>query len=729
MYQFNQFDSSSSDGSHSSDTASQSGEEDEYKIADYWFQVTDDEKEDDQRAELISSQEKARRTLSSICSVFDHMMNADVKDFKRCSEVFDDMVEEFVSFYKKYSTIPDCVFDTLENIPEMEELLSTFKPSDDEEEEGATKEERRNYKFLTTLATKYTAFAEDVEEKKQALEAGDAEEKDEEEGDADEKALTEEEYIALLSSFDSKKYNAAKIARVCKQNGYLSCYVSASALSASIRVEQSRVKPTLLSLNQALTALLSSFDALRENAELQYNERPDQLDTKTAFIPGGYHSILLNLNENLLHLTQTLTAGVKTGYDDSQLRQTVEMENTIVDVADTLAGFYQKQKVKAPALDCCQILLDILARRREDAHAILFGLMTRKSGVIVEKSLAATIQKLSTVFAASKNEVYKYKALTAIAYQQALQGKYRQARDFLLRSKIPTFVEENQHEISLSVFYNSTVIQIALAAFAAGDMAETNKLMRAFFSLESDQATLIGQFRATQGEVEKVRKYFNLSYTAVLTLSDNTVPFHTQIPYAQIEAVAMLSALITDTLNEVKNPFEYVNRTDIFKKALNFGNRITSSNTRHYSTPLQDSTSIAYHALRVGDYATAAAAVSSLAVWRSIANGANILAKYLEVLKETAVATFCLSSPGKYASLSVVQLAMKYELDETKVRYIINRVLSEEKSLVAYWDAEDKFLFIDPNNTTRLQHHVLGTADFISALSTQSIARASAHKY
>lgn len=43
-------------------------------------------------------------------------------------------------------------------------------------------------------------------------------------------------------------------------------------------------------------------------------------------------------------------------------------------------------------------------------------------------------------------------------------------------------------------------------------------------------------------------------------------------------------------------------------------------------------------------------------------------------------------------------------------------MLAESSELIAYWDRDDEFLFIDRNNTTRLQHLLLGTADSVIKL-------------
>lgn len=668
----------------------------ESQINPFWFGVSEDE-DDEEHHEVLSGQEKRNKMIQEFCDTF--IYEADNDSWIEADKLFIKLLSNAESYKKQFGTTPpgfvDCLRTSAEN---YEDVRNKDKGG------FANKKVFTSMKHVMTLLDEALVFyKEDIEREENGGEdevnaAGPADDvMEEEEGEK-----TEADYIASIAETVSSKSKKARafqrIANACKQKGFVAVQISALGLAAkAILDEDNRLAFVSLSTwKSAFEYACKCYDLITANPRIYLAEDlTTPLSSKRAAVVGGLFGLLRQLYVDLLHLSQ-FSNGSKAEY-----LEIPRCENDLAGLTDAVLGYYQAHNHRHGTATCCKLLLALLGPRRQEAHNILFSKMGYTRTIVTE-SIMDTVKALARAMVPICDDESNMRAVCFVGYQYGLAGQYREGRDYLLRSGVQNLFdpEEQDRYEELSVLYNRALAQLGLAAFLAGDIAETYRLLGSLWSLDNHEV-LIGQsmpFRYRTEEEEL--KYRDLLF-----------PPHLRIPQAHLELAAMLAALVVDSSKEARNPYEKTRHQRYFFQAISRRNQLMGK-----PTLVPDQIAAAYHSLKNGNYQEAKEVVVSMSGWESLPNAGDVLEMYLEHLKETALRIFCFSNRCNFSTFSVAQLALKYELEEQKVRDIINQIISENNTLIAYWDRSDEFLYVDRNNTTHLQHVVLQTADSASAL-------------
>lgn len=666
-------------------------------IDPHWYEFSDEEETNETRV-VLSKEQKSNNDIEHVIDELQFHTSADAwTDAATTFQQVQSMVEKHKNKYKKYC------------FP----YLDFLKYSDfSDKVEGATKADFEKPTDLSNLKR----LVQLMEEQKQllkseidALDEEDDEENEDDEGmrnaapkhEADEDH--DEEYFAdvIANSVNDKPRKAEKyenIASECEILGYEAAYISSTACVIDIFLEPESGKTSvpLGRWTRALDKFKKIFALIGEKSFIVTDTYKGTIKGNRCVVVGGLSTVL-----SKFWLALKTTAQQSSPSDISYL-EIPYLENQLLEVADSLVQYYtSKNQIRTASL-CSTVILEIVGYRRPDAHKLLFSKMA-KPVVVVADDVVSTIRNIIRILFPYCNKTTKMIALCYLAYQLAMKGLYREGRDSLLRAGVRDAMDacEPQNAMELGTVYNRAVAQLGLAAFIAGDMYETYQLLGGVWSHDQPEVILGQKVPMLRNDGQEI------------LFRDNLVPPHLNIPYQHLELAAMLSALVIDTTKEAKNPYDRNQRDHqkFFHQAIT--RRIPLIGV---ASTTQERIGAAYKALKRGDFYGAKENVESMNAWSSLPNGKEALRMYLDKLKESALRIFCLTNRCNFSTFSVSMLALKYDLPERAVKDVINQIISENDSLIAYWDRDEEYLFVDRSNTTRLQHLVIGTTNTVAGL-------------
>ncbi|RNF25755.1 putative eukaryotic translation initiation factor 3 subunit 8 [Trypanosoma conorhini] len=660
-----------------------------------WFEVTDDE-DADERQVVLSRNEKSLNEIQTISDLFD--FNVDHESWNEAEKAFVQLRQKATAHKEKFKTIPWPFLECLRNTPDLSEKMDekeTFKRPED------FHSLKRLIKALQELTETYKHDIERLHDEESEEDGGD-------EGQAEEeKELTEEDIAQELKQALVQKGKRAarcqKLAQECKKKGFTALRITALGIAADALLEEDTRLPYVATTTwtKSFTTVSRCYSLMTENPAVAVKEDfSGDLTSKRAIIVDGLCGLLQKLQIHLLRIAQ-----FKTGATDEYF-EIIKLENQLVDLTDTVLGYYQQRR-RGKAI-CCQILIDILGSRRQQAHDILYHKMTRLTRNIVTSSVIETVRELYQELLVIGDEEAKCRALLNLAYQMGLEGNYQEGRDLVLRSGVEETVEKSVH---LAILYNRVIAQLGLASFAAGDVIQAYNLLSPLWS-NRNHDVLISQ---------RMPDYVKESEEKELKYRDLLVPSHAYIQHAQLELATMLSTLVVDTPKEAKKPYEGSRHQSYFYRIIN---QMAYQPLLGEPVEFREQLTAAYIELKLGDYAKASEIIKNMTAWSKMPNGEEAFNKFLQHLKEAALRIFCYNHRCNFAAISVDMMMKKYELTENEVKCVINDIISESNSsLIAFWDREDKYLHVDRSNTSRLQYLVEGIAESVVEVAQYSERR------
>lgn len=665
-----------------------------------WYEESDEESNAEGR--VVLSREE--RSLNEIDELLDLLqLSTSCGRWKEAEKQYQTVVAEVEKHRKKFGTYG---FEFLSF------LKSTFC---DEQLQESVKESMSKSDFVK-LRSLVTAIQLKREELKNEIAALDAEDDDDEEDDdgeekpskakeeSKEEDYDEDYFCEVLSNFlNEKKKTAAKyeqLARISREMGFDGAHLTALSCLIDIYLTKTIIRGKLLVSPQRWGKALEMFTEIFNSVKTDHYSVSEtfkvEIKGKRCVVHGGLHGILRNLHVSLRDYAQ------QNSPSDPSYLEVPYLENQLLEAADSLTDYYVSKSQMRNASVCCDVILDIIGYRRPAAHKLLYFKLEVKPKFFTE-DLVESIRKINVVLDPYCTNTKKMSTVCYLAYQLALNGLYRQARDSLLRAGVRSLMESGSCEgvLELGTVFNRAVAQIGLSAFIAGDIYEAYQLLGSLWSQDQIEV-LLGQ-----------KIHFGDKNVDEVALRDNLVPPHLHIPYQHLELAAMLSALVIDTTKEAKNPYDR-NQRDQQKFFYQVITRTIPLIGRACSTP--ERVSAAYKALKRGDFAQAKENVEGMIAWSSFPHAKDALQLYLEKLKEAALHIFCLTNKCNFSTFSVSLFCFKYDLSESAVKDIINQIISDNDSLIAYWDKDEENLYVDRSNITKLQHLVIGATNTAYAL-------------
>ncbi|EAN78233.1 eukaryotic translation initiation factor 3 subunit 8, putative [Trypanosoma equiperdum] len=645
-----------------------------------WFEITDDEAAEEQRV-VLSRREKSLNEIQTNADVFD--FNVDQGTWVGAEQSFKELREKSDIHKRRFQSTPFPFLECLRNTPDLKTHLS-------ERESFAKPEEFRSLKgLIKAVEEAMETYKDDIE---RLYDEEDGDEGDEEEA---EKELTEDDIVKQLresvTCTGKKASKYRKLANECKRKGYKALQITTCGIVADALLEEDNreVYVSTKTWAKSCDTLEECFGLIVENPGIRLSDKfSDKLNKRDAFIKGGLHALLQSLSKHLRRITQ-FKDGIPSDYIEI-----VHLENRLVAIADALFGYYRDNS-RGRAV-CCQILVDILGSRRQEAHEILFGKMPPGQREAVSDSVIETVRSLYEQLLLIGDDESKSLALLHLVYQMGLEGKYREGRDLIRRSGGAEKLCNSNHN---SVLYNRAVAQLGLASFIMGDIMQAYELLSPLWNSWEGPEVLIGQklpnLKDEKGDEE-------------LRYRDLLLPPHAHIPYSQLELATMLSTLVVGTVDEAKKPYEVTHHHRYFYRVIN---QMQFQPLLGEPIEFREQITAAYTALKLGDYARSSEVIKNMKVWDNMPRGTEARDTFLQRLKEAALQIFCYNSRRSFATISVEIMAKKFDITESTVKHVINGIISENNTpLIAVWDRDDQYLHVDRSNISRLQYLVEATA-------------------
>ncbi|KAG5490875.1 hypothetical protein JKF63_00997 [Porcisia hertigi] len=669
----------------------------EAQINPHWFEVTDEEELEERHA-VIPKREKAENSIQALCDTFDY--NVDSESWHEALKAFKRLSEEVKDFERKYKETPERMQKCLQDMPNLAEKVEGKVSKD-----FANGFEFRSLKELVELV----GAAEELQKKRLDQPSG-AQGDFADEDDDVARELTEEEYARLLEDISgSREVNLVgkveKVIRECGRKGYRNLEISAMgiAVSAVLRRDSRKLLVSSDTWERAFKWGEKFFNHMIAATDVRFVEDTSAVTARNIVVPGGIHGFLTFLHTELVN---------KSKFEDAARQEylrIIAFENHLAVLTDRALGYYQNRKRIEPSKACISILLDILGQRRQEAHTLFYDALAMPDNLtVISDSVFDTVRTLHKLSLQLKPSV----ALSAsgvchVAFQHGLCGRYREGRDYLLRTGVANSI--TLADARLAILLNRAIAQLGLAAFIAGDIPTAHQLLRTIWGLRSNQV-LIGQSPPPKAVLDD--EHTEMEYRNLL------LPPHLHIPVSQLELAAVLSGLLMGVKLEAQNPYE---RNHMERYVYNTVTRTPDLMGKPFS--FKEQVAVAYEHLKAGNYIAAKELVEAMTTFDSLPSGKETRESYLRSLREVALLVFCYTNRTNFSTMSVSNLAIKFDMEEGDVRRSVNEMLSENTTLSAYWDRDDAYLYLDRNNATRLQHLVKGTAESISNLAKHCESR------
>lgn len=684
-----------------SDYRNQADENTEPQIDPYWFQVTDDDEEEEEHR--VFGKEKKTAEIQTALDTYDYTVST--QSWTDAVKQLKDLLSLVSTYERKYNETPQIMMEYIRDHVDLAEELEGKTSADFKRPRDFTSL-RELRTLIDELRDKFAKEAEEEERQERAAE-----------GDDDEENYSEAVLSKRILEIVQAKRSAgrlAKLAAKCDKLGYTALRISALGhFTIATLNEERKFLVDQRKWEEAFHAAEECFSLLQANPGITLVEDIRRVQSgkgRVAAIVDGFTAVLSALQIRLLNVAQS------TKCSDVDYLWVPLAENRLSQLTDRALAYYRakERSSRRHVVECCQILLSLIGYRPQKVHDMLYSADDSSSSILSPSMLETTkeILKVITAFSAQGMQPAKVAAVCYISYQYGLLGQFRKGRDVLLRAGVPAFIAEKDCTVQLYILYNRVIAQLGLAAFVANEIEESYALLGPLWE-KYNPAVLIGQAIPQSKDIEDEIKN-----------RDQTVQHHYEIPHQHLELAAMLSALVVDTVNEAKKPYERSRVQKFFYRAISHPPQLLCSNP----SSVKDQIFAAHKALKAGDYLGAKQVVESMKAWRTMANGESVLANYLGKLKEAAFRIFCFSNRTSFSTFSVEQLAIKYDIEPKEAQDILNDMIWDNDSLVAHWDRDDSFLYVDRSNPTRLQHIVMGAADSVVELVPYKEPRARANE-
>ena len=123
----------------------------------------------------------------------------------------------------------------------------------------------------------------------------------------------------------------------------------------------------------------------------------------------------------------------------------------------------------------------------------------------------------------------------------------------------------------------------------------------------------------------------------------------------------------------------------------------------------------AFLSLQKGDWKAAYDRVMGLGFWRLIRGEEKVKAMLTEQIKLVGLRTYLFTFSQYYATVQLGELAVKYQLEESKVHATISKMILRLQ-ITAAWDQPQQCICVEQISTTKLQFLALQMADKCTTL-------------
>eukprot|EP01105_Mastigella_eilhardi_P026464 TRINITY_DN769_c0_g1_i1.p1 TRINITY_DN769_c0_g1~~TRINITY_DN769_c0_g1_i1.p1 ORF type:complete len:926 (-),score=355.52 TRINITY_DN769_c0_g1_i1:65-2683(-) len=330
------------------------------------------------------------------------------------------------------------------------------------------------------------------------------------------------------------------------------------------------------------------------------------------------------------------------------------------------------------------------------------------------ESAAKTLQERAALVYQHGEERLRVRAVLCHVYFQAIHDRFHEARELLLRTHLQETIAYMDPQFQ--ILFNRAMVQLGLAAFRAGLIAEAHQCLADMYS-GTPIKELLGQgialFVEKDAKEEKAER-------------KRQIPFHMHINLDLIEACHVTSALLLEVPNMALQArlrhhagvADAAYRKSVISRFLR--KQIEHADRPMFAGPPQSARELIIAASRhltAGEWRKCEEYVFTLKAWSVLpAVTADPIKRMLHgKIQEAGLRTFLLGHLQHYRAIGIARLATMFELQPAAVHALVTRMILEDELPGASLDQPAGVLMCHPE-PSRAQALSLLLADKLAAL-------------
>lgn len=306
------------------------------------------------------------------------------------------------------------------------------------------------------------------------------------------------------------------------------------------------------------------------------------------------------------------------------------------------------------------IIVDVLEKVAVASVANETSRITPVSAPATAKEL---VHNLAVYLYSTDLSLIRTRAMLAHIYHHALHGRYHEARDMMLMSHLQDNIQHA--DVATQILYNRVVVQLGLAAFKKGYIAECQSTLLEIFSSQKPKELL------AQG----IQRFSNNTPDQELIEKRRLLPFHLHINLELLETAFLVSCMLQEIPLLASLDSEEQRRkvsSKPFRRLLDQADRQTfmgpPENTRDHIMQ-------ASKALQTGEWEKAKEMILSIKIWGLLDDPADIKEKLARKIQEEGLRTYLFTYAPYYDSLSLSLLATTFALPIRSVISIVSKMI------------------------------------------------------
>eukprot|EP01004_Peranema_trichophorum_P001097 NODE_1128_length_2109_cov_23.678248_g942_i1.p1 GENE.NODE_1128_length_2109_cov_23.678248_g942_i1~~NODE_1128_length_2109_cov_23.678248_g942_i1.p1 ORF type:complete len:390 (-),score=82.33 NODE_1128_length_2109_cov_23.678248_g942_i1:76-1245(-) len=264
--------------------------------------------------------------------------------------------------------------------------------------------------------------------------------------------------------------------------------------------------------------------------------------------------------------------------------------------------------------------------------------------------------------------------------------------EIILMSHIPDMVVSFSPQFQ--ILFNRVLAQLGMAAFRLGQFKDVHIALNELCSSQRVRELL------AQGSPPMVKSQERTPEQEKLEKA-KLIPFHMHINLDLLEAMHLVSAMLTEVPMIAANPHEAKRKiqSKAFNKLLNF------YDAQVFLGPPENTRDHVYagmRALLTGDWKKCTALIVDLPVWELSTGNDRIRTTLTQRIKEESLRSYLLQYAQFYDTISQKLLAEKFELPDNTVHSVVSKMMFNEE-LQGSWDQPAACVRVYRNAPSKLQ--------------------------
>jgi len=301
------------------------------------------------------------------------------------------------------------------------------------------------------------------------------------------------------------------------------------------------------------------------------------------------------------------------------------------------------------------------------------------------------MKKLSKgVFAVRHTKQEAQRVYLFLAYHHAIHGRYNQAKALILSSHIQSFIERSDPDTI--TLYHRVLCQIGTALFQAGHIEKAHETLSELASARHSSLLMAQKGRNLNLDEEEEEKLARVQI----------VPYHMRVDYEFAELAFLVCSMLLEITPLVASEYDQqkprVSRA-FFQALVGVEKAFTLATIQEASFP-RECVSVATHALVQADWRRCCEVLFNAArmerrVWAQCRDVDQLKETVRRRIKEEALKIYLYSYSPLYKSFSVELLAARFDMKESAVAAVVNKMISRDGAMGIRIDAPMEYIHSD----------------------------------